>query len=314
MKKRLIIIVGLLHLVMGCRSLNFLKESTNQTVVPVKVETIMVSPQAFNRLEVNGAMDLHLHSAARKPWFTMHGDTRDLRNIVWKVKAKTLQISLDSRFPKHGPLTIELGTQELQAIAYHGKGNVSGQRLHFNYLDLDIANSKQTQLTGRLNLHRAELSDKGSVIIRDHSNHAMHLILRDRVHVKVVGKTAPNKIEMSDSSFLNLPHVHTKDLQIAMQNETCAILSGNVDWALIKLSGRARFNGRFLHAREMFVKTNHRSLALIYVVKRQHALAVDDSNIYYYHLPTYVNNFMENNGAILDLGAEFILKHPMRHP
>ena len=308
MFKKWTMIIGLLIPLMGCNSLAFLQGKTNQPMIPIKIETLFHTPGDFARIDVRGELILNIHTGARSAWFSMHGDSRDLRNIEWKVKpkSKTLRIRLDGRFPKHGPVTIDIGARQLDAILYHGNGGVTGRRLYSKQLDVEINNSKNTVtlLEGRMNLRHVSLSGDGKIQLNGGGNNSMDLTIRGKVHAKITGTTTPKKIDMAGSSYLNLPQVRAKNMQLTMTRDSNAQMAGTAQWALIKMDGNAHFNGRSLRITEAFVRTDDYAMALIYVTSTQHALASGQSNIYYYNVPTYQNDFMAKNGTILNLGAE----------
>ena len=69
----------------------------------------------------------------------------------------------------------------------------------------------------------------------------------------------------------------------------------------VELWNHADFNGRYLRASRAFVKTHDNSVAKISAVRRQHTLASDASDIYFYNLPEMRTDFMAYDGAVLDM-------------
>lgn len=309
MFKKWMMLLGLLLPLMGCDSLSFLQGQANHPMIPIKIETLFYTPGDFTHIDVKGELILNIHMGARRPWFSMHGDSRDLRNVEWKLKTKTrtLRVRLDGRFPKHGPVTIDVGVQELNSILYHGNGNVTGRRLRSDGLDLDIDNAKNTTtlLDGRMNLRNVSLRGEGNYILNGGGNNLhLHLVIGEKARVTIKGTMSLKLLEMTGGSFLNLSRVQAKDLRVMMSNESGARLAGSAKWALIKADGNSRFDGQHLHITEAFVKTYDNAIAQIFVTSKQHTLASDQSNIYYYNNATYQTDFMAENGTVLNLGAE----------
>ena len=317
MLKKWMMLFSLLLPLMGCNKLSFLQGQTNQPMIPVKIETLFFTPGDFTHIDVRGELILNIHMGARNPWFSMHGDARDLRNIEWKLKTKTrtLRIRLDGRFPKHGPVTIDIGVKELSGILYHGNGNVTGRRLRSGGMDLDIDNAKNTTtlLEGRMNLQHVSLRGEGTYIINDRGYYPhLHLNVSEKAHVTMKGRMSPQFLEMTGSSFLNLQRVQTKDLRVTMHDQSGARLAGSAQWALIKGDGNSRFDGQYLRTTEAFVKTDDYAIAQIFVTSKQHTLASGHSNIYYYNVPTYQTDFMAKDGSVLNLGAEKTRSRPKK--
>ena len=313
MVRRWMLLIMMLFPLIGCHSLSVLQDQTQQTIIPVKIERLFYTPEDFSRIKVSGQIILNIHTGARRSWVSMHGDSRDLRNIEWKVASKTkiLSICLGHSYPKHGPVTIDIGVRQLNALSYHGNGNVTGHRLHSYQLDLDIHNARNTLtlLEGNMNLHKVALSGEGAIQIKGGANHLMSLRLQDKVNATITGPAAPQKITMSDCSYLTIRQIQAKDIQIAMTDKACAILAGKARWALIKLEDSAHFNGRYLRLTEAFVKTSDKAMALIYVINSQHTLATGKSNIYYYNTPSYRFDNMEQNAAVLNYGNEVLQEY-----
>lgn len=308
MLKQWMVIVSLLLSLTGCSNLSFLHERPNQPIIPAKIETRFYTPDDFTQVDVDGNINLNIHTGARRAWFSIHGDTRDLGEIDWKVKnkTKTLKVYLDGRYPKHGPITMDVGLKQFTGLQYDGDGNVTGRRLRAKQLNIQIKNSKNTLTTleGRMNLQQVVLRGQGRVLLRDTASRRLHVTMFGRVKALILGTAALKTVDMNMHSFLNVKRVRTKILRVKMGEHSFARLAGTVSWMTADLNGNARFNGRKLRATEAFVKTHDSAVARIYVLEKQHTLATDQSNIYYYNTPTYKTDFMGKNGAVLNLGPE----------
>ncbi|PJD92438.1 MAG: hypothetical protein CK424_05915 [Legionella sp.] len=257
----------------------------------------------FNRVIATGNINLHLHTDARRPWITVHGDPRDTAAVTWSVKDHIMRIDLGKGYPKYGAVDIELGSRHLVSLMYHGEGQIMGKKLHSKQLDVTIINSKQTVLEGQLNLRQVVLGGKGSVHLKGSNSRAMTVRLKDKVRVQIVGISNVEKLEMSDHSWLSLFWLKSSTLRVHLKDRAHAQIAGITKVEFLDLLGHSHFNGRYLRATEAFVKTHDNSEADIAVVNNQHTLASDKSNIYYYAIPTYQTNFMAFNGTVLDMKA-----------
>lgn len=270
---------------------------------PPKIETVVHQTPDFSRVDAAGKLNLRLHTGARRAWISMHGDSRDLENLVWSVRKRTMILRFKYGAPLYGPVDVDLGMRHLDYLSYHGTGVITGHKISSEQLDLNIKNDAVTDLDGRINLGHVVLGGEGRMTIRSGLNRHLNLVLKDGVHVKIVGTTNLQTLKMSDRSYLSIYWVKAQTLRVMMRGKARAQIAGTAQEELVMLQGDANLNARYLRATEAFVKTYDNAIARIAVVNAQHALASDRSNIYYYSAPTYKNDFMAENGAILDLGT-----------
>jgi hypothetical protein len=308
MFKKWMFLLGIVLPLMGCHTPSFLHDNPTTPVMQAKVDTRFYTPDDFIRLDIKANVNLHIHTGARRAWFSVNGDTRDLDEIKWEVKKNknTLRIRLDGRYPKHGPITVDVGLRELYDIKYIGKGNIIGRRLYSNQLDVKIKNGENTTtlLEGHMNLNRVMLRGAGNMELRDTASQSMQLYLGGKVRVKISGIMRLKSLTMHRNAALIVSHARSKFLNITMAGSSRAKLSGHAQFVIANLEGASQLNARGLRINEAFVKTQDNAIAQIYVLNKQHTLATDQSNIYYYNKPTYNTNFMGKNGAVLNLGAE----------
>lgn len=307
-KKQWMLIIGLLIPLMGCQwvSSYLPKQQNNHPMIYAKTKTLFYHPEDFNQIYVRGKVMLTLHTGARRPWLTIHGDTRDLEHVKWSVKNDILRVHLEAGYPKHGQFTVDIGAKKLKMFMYRGKGNVTGRRLYSKQLDLIIISKKPstTVLEGRMNLRHVILRGSGKVLIKNSgTKQLMDLTVVGKVQVKLIGTINMQELTLVEHSSLILPALKTKKLKVTMDDYARAQIAGSVQWADMDLSGYSRFYGRSLRMNEAFVKTHDYARAFIVVSNKQHTLATDNSDIYYYSAPTYNNNFMGKNGSVLNLGS-----------
>ena len=304
MRMRWMIIAILLTPLIGCQTFYHpSKPASCCPPPPPKVISVVHKVPDFNRIDVAGDVNVRIHTHARRAWIGIHGDSRDVENITWTVEHRTIILRVKDDVALYGPVDINLGVPHLHYLGYHGKGKLTGHHMATQQLDVDIANDLMTDLDGRINLHYAVFGGDGRVHLRTGVNRDLNMVLVDDVHVKIEGVSYLRTLNMSDNSYLSMHWVKAKTLRVLMKNSACAYLAGTAQLALIDLFGDANLNARYLRTTEAYVKTHDRATARISVLTTQHALARDNSNIYYYNAPTYMNNFMAGNGSILNMGT-----------
>ena len=301
---RWMIIFGLLTPLMGCQTFHQLLMPKNSSHLP-KTEAIVHKTLMFNRVDAAGAMNLRLYTGARQAWISLHGDARDIKNVAWTVRRKTIIIRF--RFPSiapwYGPVDIGLGIPQLHEMTYRGSGEIIGRRMSSGQLDINISNDGVTNLEGRMSLHRAVFRGDGRAIIKTGENHDLNLVLKNDVCVKIEGTSHLRTLQMSGNSCLSLKRMKAQTMRVMMQGSSHAKLVGTAQLGLVDLRGHANLNAQYLLATDAYIRTTDQATASVAVVKTQHALAGGQSTIYYYKAPTYKIDFMADNGAILDMGT-----------
>lgn len=257
----------------------------------------------FNRVAIEGAMNVRLHTGAIRPALLVHGDPRDREKVVWRVRHHTLTITLNKLYPKYGPVDVDISTRYLSSFKYHGTGFIQGYQLRSDQLDLDIVNRGPTSLIGQLNLRHVTLGGAGKIYLKPGKSLVTNLYVTNKAHVNFVGVTSLQKLRMRGQAWLSMYWVKSPSLQIRLSDQARVQIAGATDLLQVDQRGSSLFNGRYLRAKEAFVKTHDKATADIAATQSQHTLAKDDSNIYYHESPVFETDFMGSNGAVLDLGA-----------
>ncbi len=259
----------------------------------------MVSP--FNRIKIKGHLNVHIHTGSLRPTLLVHGDPRDVSYLKWSVQNETLRVVLDNAYPKYAPVDIDISTDKLFAIVYQGKGSIEGRGLRSPQLDLMITNKGTTILEGQLNLHKVILAGCQTVYIKGGQSQGMDVTVKKGARVQIIGGSGLNRVQVGGHSWLTVYWVSSSQLHVTLKGSARVQIAGTTNQLDAALYGSSRFNGRYLRAKEAFVKTHDDAVADISVTRIQHTLAVDNSNIYYHEFPLLRTDFMGSNGSVIDL-------------
>lgn len=255
---------------------------------------------SFSQIKAKGNFNISLHTGYKKPVVILRGDARDLAQLHTYVKDSSLMIELGKGFPRYGAVAAEIRSRHLNQFSFKGKGNINGSRIHSGFLELDIDNSEQTNLSGSINLHKLVARGGGVIKISGIYSQYAELIIQDNTRVELAGKMNLSKLNLENGS-LSLYWLKADFLSICAKNNSFIQLAGIVNKLDVELMGNARFNGRYLRAERAFVKTHDRSVAEMSAVKHQHTLATDASDIYFYNIPNTKADFMAHAGSVLDM-------------
>lgn len=255
----------------------------------------------FNRVMIEGRINVNLHTGYAKPQIILRGDPRDLANTFTEVKSNRLLIYFNKGYPCFGTVSADIRGRNLNAFTFHGAGNVTGLKLHSGFLDLFINNPGTTRLGGSIYLHKLAVRGGGTTMISGVSSRNLTLVMADRPHVQLNGMMNLSHLRLEGQGMLSLYWVKSDDLTIRAKDQAFVQLAGITNRLDVELCDKARFNGRYLRANRAFVKTRGHSVAEMSAVKHQHTLATDASDIYFYNLAQTRTDFMAYNGSVLDM-------------
>lgn len=301
MQKKFYLLIILSFILSSCAHLHK-KTSAPAPIVPVSMSSQQTrSMSAFNVVDVQGRINVNLHTGYKKPHLILRGDPRDLAQVQTKMHNDVLYISLGSGFPQHGEVSVDVRGRFLNKFRYEGAGVVTGRQLHTRLLDLYLANQGTTRLGGSLGIQELVVKGNGLVQLSGVSSYNMKIRLIGNPKVQINGKVNLAELDINGGGWLSMYWVKSSNLFIKARQSTRIQLAGVVNRLDVELWDRAQFKGRYLRAQRSFVKTHGKSVAEISSVNHQSSLATDVSDIYYYNLPNTRADFMGFDGSVLDM-------------
>ncbi|WP_131782523.1 GIN domain-containing protein [Legionella gresilensis] len=275
--------------------------SVPKALIPVGKTTQTKILPTFNDVFVQGKMNVSLHTGYAKSKVILRGDPRDLAQINMSVDNSRLFVSLLDAFPQHGPISIEIRTRHLNTFSYQGIGTINGPRLNSGLLDLFITNPGKTTLGGNINLGRLEVHGPGFLSINGIKSSNLQLVVTGNPTIQLSGVVNLSNFDLRGDANISLYWVKSDWLTIRGHGHSVIQLAGIVNKLDLELWDYAHFKGRYLRAKRLFAKTHQRSVAELLATKRQHTLATDASDIYFYEIPDMKTDFMAFDGAVLDM-------------
>ena len=270
-----------------------------QPILKGSVQEHFVSP--FTRVEVEGQINVSLHTGYRYPEVILRGDPRDLEEVVVEGKNNKVVVKLMKDYPRYGGVTAEIRANQLKSFSYTGKGTITATDLHSGQLELSIDNPGQTTLGGAIILRKLTASGGGTVQISGITSPHLQLRITGKTKVLLTGMINLPRVVLEDGATLNMYWVKSNLLSICLRGNSSVHLAGIVNKLDMELWGTSHFNGRYLRVKNAFVKTHDRAVADLVAIKHQHTLATDASDIYYYKVPDTEADFMAYAGSVLDM-------------
>lgn len=292
MLMRAFTLIFMMLLISGC--------AKHSVPIAVKARQIHHIP-AFNQVVVEGNINVSLHTGYSRPQVILHGEIRDLAQVKVSVRDNTLIIHLGKGYPQCGPVLAEIRGHYLNSFSYRGVGTVTGNHLRSGLLDLSIDNPGRTTLGGTIFLRKLKVSGGGYTQISGIKSPYLQLSITGKSRVQLAGVMNITSLNLAGGSWLGMYWVKSKMLTIRAKDKTFIQLAGVVDKLDVELWSVARFNGRYLRAKRAFVKTHDKAIAEVSAINRQHTLATDASDIYFYNIPNMKTDFMAYDGSVLDM-------------
>lgn len=275
--------------------------------IPINAVTYQSTTQykpvpVFSQVEVQGQINVTLHTGYRKPQIVLRGDPRDLEQLKITVSLNTLYVILGKGFPQHGAVHVDIQGQYLTRFSFKGEGMINGSQLHARSLDLFLANNGTTRLGGYLGLNQLVLAGNGFTDISGINTRNLQVkFLQGSPKVQLSGVANITNLVMKNDSWFSMYWLKSDSLTIRAKDRARIQLAGIANRIDVELWGRAAFKGRYLRAQRSFVKTHGHAIAELSSVNHQSTLATDASDIYYYNLPNTRADFMAYDGSVLDM-------------
>ncbi|KTD46656.1 hypothetical protein Lrub_1578 [Legionella rubrilucens] len=300
MLSRFLVLIFIGFLLSGCHRQAVATEQQPGAVATVRSTQVRSVP-SFNHVIARGRLNVDLHTGYSKPQVILRGAASDLQQVVTKVQNGQLLIQIGEGYPRCGAVSVEVRGHYLNSFTYQGGGVITGSRLHSGLLDLSIDNPGNTTLGGDIFLRKLDVRGSGNVQISGVHAHYLQLSMRGKPHVQLTGMANLSMVELAGEGWFSMYWIKSDKLKIRAKNKAFMQLAGIANVIDVELWGNAQFKGRYLRANRAFVKTHDRAVAELSAVKRQHTLASDASDIYFYNLPEMRTDFMAYNGAVLDM-------------
>lgn len=264
---------------------------------------------SFVNVNIKVPVNVRLHTGCRTSEVVLSGDAHDLPLIQTTVRNQTLYVTLGSLKPHftkkrtaYGPIDIDIRMPTIHRFSYRGKGRIVGQNITSQGMDIALNNPGTTHFDGRINLHHLTIIGSGYTEIKGIQSDHLDIYLHGHPKVQLVGVANLSEVVALGAPKMSFYWLKSPSFKLRGRGDGGVIQIGGITDKLdVELSGNMHFDGRYIRAKETFVKTHQHAIAEIVTSLHQHTLALDASDIYYHTLPETSSNFMANNGAILDM-------------
>jgi hypothetical protein len=159
------------------------------------------------------------------------------------------------------------------------------------YVVLNMPRIRALMATGSVHVVSDHLKSRGFVL-NDNSS-------RD---VFLSGIMDVDKVAVHGSGNVYVRWVQSQLLQVNSNGTGMIRMAGVARDLRVRLYGNARFEGQYLRANDVMVRTAEVASANVFPVKALQAFAYDYSNVFFYHSPISLNRMTMQSGNILQAG------------
>lgn len=267
-----------------------------------RVETL----EPFSSVVIKAPVHVNIHTNSPRSGVVLHGYATDLAQFHVRSEQGVLFIDygrahVGRQYHLRDDVTVDINMQVLRRFTYKGKGIVTGHHIQTSDLEMRIQNSEKTSFDGQLHLHHLTVIGPGYTEMSGISGSDVNITLRNNPKVQLTGMAKLASLDINGKAVFSYYWVKSNTLRVRARGNPRIQLAGTVERLDAELWGNAQLHGRYLRARRVFAKTHDHAIAEIATLSRQHTLALDASDIYFYNLPTMRTDFMAKNGAVLDM-------------
>lgn len=287
MKKTLLVVLLTTIAVSGC----IMKKQPTTSIKPVS-ETRKVSD--FSALYLKGKAFVTIKNSPSYQ-VTLTGYPKALKKVKTKKEQDALILSAEQ------PVKVTIAMPLLTRLYSAGSVTIKGKNIKSSQFDLTATEKSQVNLEGRLDLRNLQMSGMTKAHIKGVSSRDLNVMMQGAPNVVMTGTADLHNVRIGGQGHFKFQWANSKLLDIKAKDKAHVEIAGKVRSFHLHLFDEAKFDGRQLKADKAMVKTSGMSVAKIFTINSQSALASDGSSIYYYNPPKFKTSHMAENGAILRL-------------
>lgn len=196
------------------------------------------------------------------------------------------------------------GTMNLKHVNSLGSGHVTILGAYTPSSDIKSSGSGDVNVSGDLGIQFIKHRGSGNINLIGANTNSLDIFTEGRGKIGIVGPHINLKKIMAGGSTCTYIYWVDSDTIVANSNGSSRIgLAGYTNILYINASGSSRFEGRYLRAKDIFVKTKDSAHANVSATNKVFASAVDDSSIYFFGPTHIVSRFTRGNGTVITMSA-----------
>ncbi|OGT50818.1 MAG: hypothetical protein A3E84_04845 [Gammaproteobacteria bacterium RIFCSPHIGHO2_12_FULL_42_13] len=304
------------------------------------VSTMMVRVPNFSMVRVEGSFTVQLFSGVDHNSVFVYGPNAEVRNVAVEVREGTLCVYQipGSGYLRH--TIIRIGVNKLTGLVNIGPGLVEGRQLNSSALRVNLGGSGNILLSGHLRLRQLTSSGSGNITMLGVVSPAIDIKmygtgdvnLSGRVGVQsifhagygdlniigadsdglsinacgsgtvaIVGRANLRQVEASNFVHVYLYWVRSQRLRVSTYDNACVGLAGFAGTLSVDTHGSSGFEGQYLYADTVYVKTMGKSHANVAANNKAFAFALDSSSIYFFGPSAILSKYLKDHGSVITI-------------
>jgi Putative auto-transporter adhesin, head GIN domain len=198
------------------------------------------------------------------------------------------------------PLLV-IRAHRIKNLRVGGRGKFTAIGLNDLAMNVALNMKGDVNLSGYFGVESLKLGGRANIHISGVRNHQMKMVSTGNDRVELSGEVALRDLIVGGNAHIKIFWVKGNHLRVVGKDHAKISLAGNINTLDLRLGDNAHFDGRYLRTKEAFVKTFQFAQADVNVSVAQHSVAVDKSNVYFYHASQFAANYMNDHGAGIDM-------------
>lgn len=305
------------------------------------ISTMEVKVPNFTHIKVSGNFQVQLVGTDAPNKLYVYGPNDGVRQVIVEVVGNTLYLRQPPEAcPNVARTIVRIGIKELNSLVQSGPGLIEGRQLRSADLTVHSYGGGDIYLTGKINLRAVVNNGSGDVTIFDAKSNSLDISTSGCGSVNVSGHLGMHSIFHRGTGNVNVIGITGGRLSIDADGsgkigiygcyDLCRVIArgavcvytycvsggnlsafatgrshigvaGNVSSANIEVNSGAHFEGRYLHAREAFVRLYGRAHVNLGASEKVFATVNGGSSLYFYGSPNSMTKFVRDNGVILSI-------------
>lgn len=321
-----------------------LERSSINAPYSTALTTSMVRVPDFTTLKVEGRFKVQIMGRQQHNSAYIFGPNDAVRDIVTEIHGDTVYIheAKNSKANYMDKVLVRVGVKNLRNLIEAGNVQVEGRELTSDNLCIKSSSSCNTYLAGNMNVTNIIQAGSGDLTIIGAYTPSVNVRMIGKGNVNIDGRVGLNviennggdlnvigadssavtimtggysttsivgyanvkKITAKNSSRVYLYWVNSDGSYVNAYDNSRIGLAGAARNMNVDVASSARFEGQYLRAENIYVRTHGYSHANVNASRKMFAAALDNSSIYFYGSPNIVSRYTSRSSTIIPVWSE----------
>lgn len=323
---------------------NYAQQMNEHAPYMAAISTMEVKVPNFTNIDAGGQFQVQIVGTSGPNRVFVYGPNDGVRQVIVEVRGNTLYLRQPKEAcPNVARTIVRIGMSDLQQLVQSGPGSIEGRQLQSRGLSVYGNGSGRMYLAGKIYLCSVDSNSAGSINIFGANSTALDIRTTGSGSVNVSGRLGVRSIYHRGCGNINVIGANGGVLNIDADGsgkigvqgcyDVCRVIargqvcvysycvnSGQLtayatDKAAIGMAGYAAnlrvetsksayFEGRYLHAKDAYLKLYDKSHVNLGASDRVFASVNGASSVYFFGSPNAITKFVRDGGVILSVAED----------